>query len=274
MATLTGAARVALGPELPPFYTDDDALAPTLSRAMPRPRTIRSGGCRCGGPTTRCSIRRSPTSTMSRTGGFAGSITAALFLRRFVTAAKAWLHFDIYAWNPARQAGPAGGRRMPGGARALRAAGRALRLSRKPMTAFDPRLTPARADLAAKHLEGKVAAARFVEGDAARGRRAAGAAAARARARRAARHRGAQGRARHGLRDHRGRLGLGPARRRRLCRLAAGECAAPRRARRRPTRSRRCARSCSRARRSSCRRSRRCRSAPARGRAHRERRSR
>ena len=48
------------------------------------------------------------------------------------------------------------------------------------MTPFDPRLTPARADLAAEHLEGKVAAARFVEGDGARGGRAAGAGAPRA----------------------------------------------------------------------------------------------
>ena len=43
-------------------------------------------------------------------GGFAGSITAALFLRRFVSAAKAWAHFDIYAWNPKPRAhGPQGG---------------------------------------------------------------------------------------------------------------------------------------------------------------------
>jgi leucyl aminopeptidase len=44
------------------------------------------------------------------TGGFAGSIICALFLNRFVTAAKAWLHFDIYAWTPAAKAGrPEGG---------------------------------------------------------------------------------------------------------------------------------------------------------------------
>src|SRR5262245_15818005 len=54
---------------------------------------------------------------------------------------------------------------MPGGARALCAVGRALRLNRgaKPMT-FDPRTTPARPDLAARHLEGQVTAARFVDG--------------------------------------------------------------------------------------------------------------
>jgi leucyl aminopeptidase len=43
-------------------------------------------------------------------GSFAGSITCALFLNRFVSAAKSWLHFDVYAWNPAaRPARPEGG---------------------------------------------------------------------------------------------------------------------------------------------------------------------
>ena len=51
-ATLTGAARVALGPDLPPFYTDDDPLA-AASRSMPPARAIRCGACRSGAPTTR-----------------------------------------------------------------------------------------------------------------------------------------------------------------------------------------------------------------------------
>ena len=63
-ATLTGAARVALGPDLPAFFTDDDALAAELMRHG-WPRTIRCGGCRCGGPTRRCWNPKSPTSTMS-----------------------------------------------------------------------------------------------------------------------------------------------------------------------------------------------------------------
>ena len=47
---------------------------------------------------------------VSSTGSFAGSITCALFLKRFVDAAKAWLHFDIYAWTPSRKPGrPEGG---------------------------------------------------------------------------------------------------------------------------------------------------------------------
>ncbi len=109
-ATLTGAARVALGPDLPPFYTDDDALAGDIADHAVRARD----------PLWRMPLWR-PYEAMiegtigdvsnSGTGaGQAGSITAALFLRRFVENARAWVHFDIYAWNPkARAHGPAGG---------------------------------------------------------------------------------------------------------------------------------------------------------------------
>ena len=76
------------------------------ARGRPRapcaaPRTTRCGACRCGGPTSRCSIPRPPTSTTVG-GSFAGSITAALFLQPLRHAAKAWAHFDIYAWTPRR----------------------------------------------------------------------------------------------------------------------------------------------------------------------------
>ncbi len=109
-ATLTGAARVALGPDLPPYYTDDDALA----------RAIADYAIRARDPLWRMPLWR-PYDAMidgtigdvsnSGTGaGQAGSITAALFLRRFVEKAKGWAHFDIYAWNPKPRAhGPAGG---------------------------------------------------------------------------------------------------------------------------------------------------------------------
>jgi leucyl aminopeptidase len=108
MATLTGAARVALGPELPPFYTHDDALAADLARHAQSERD----------PMWRMplwkpyeSLLDSKTADINNVGGsFAGSITAALFLNRFVTAAKAWAHFDIYAWTPsAKPARPDGG---------------------------------------------------------------------------------------------------------------------------------------------------------------------
>ncbi len=108
-ATLTGAARVALGPDLPPFYTDDDALAEEIAAFS---RDLRD-------PVWRLPLWRpydamldSPAADLNNApgGAFAGSITAALFLRRFVEGAKAWAHFDVYAWNPkARATGPQGG---------------------------------------------------------------------------------------------------------------------------------------------------------------------
>jgi leucyl aminopeptidase len=107
--TLTGAARVALGPELPPFYTDDETLAADLARHARGEHD----------PLWRLPLWR-PYDTMLdskvadlnnvATGGFAGSIICALFLKRFVAAAKTWLHFDIYAWTPAAKPGrPEGG---------------------------------------------------------------------------------------------------------------------------------------------------------------------
>ena len=104
MATLTGAARVALGTEVPPFYTDDDELAAELARM----------GEREADPVWRLPLWRPYESLLDSkvadinnvsSGGFAGSITAALFLHRFVTAAKAWLHCDIYAWSQTTKPG-------------------------------------------------------------------------------------------------------------------------------------------------------------------------
>jgi leucyl aminopeptidase len=108
-ATLTGAARVALGPELPPFYTRDDALADAVARLA---REVRDPVWRL--PlwqpyATMLDSKIADTNNVS-SGGFAGSITAALFLARFVTGAKAHLHFDIYGWNPSAKPGrPEGG---------------------------------------------------------------------------------------------------------------------------------------------------------------------
>jgi leucyl aminopeptidase len=108
-ATLTGAARVALGPDLPPFYTDDDQLAADLARhavaendplwRMPLWR-----------PYAKMIEPRIADLNNAATGGFAGSITAALFLRRFVDKAQAWSHFDIFGWTPNAKPGrPEGG---------------------------------------------------------------------------------------------------------------------------------------------------------------------
>lgn len=109
MATLTGAARVALGPDLPPFYTDDDALAAEISAA----------GVAVEDPLWRMPLWKPYDAKLSSkiadmnnvtADSFAGSITAALFLKRFVEKSVSWAHFDIFAWNPAeRPYGPAGG---------------------------------------------------------------------------------------------------------------------------------------------------------------------
>ena len=107
-ATLTGAARVALGPELPPFYTDDDALAADIARI----------GMAVNDPVWRMplwapyqALLDSKIADVNHVGGpMAGSVTAALFLRRFVSAATAHVHFDVYAWNAAARPGrPEGG---------------------------------------------------------------------------------------------------------------------------------------------------------------------
>jgi leucyl aminopeptidase len=121
-ATLTGAARIALGPELPALYSNDDALAqawldagvaqrdPVWRMPLWRPylRYLTSGiaDLANGGPSK-----------------MAGSITAALYLERFVPARQKWAHLDVYAWNDSDRPGkPAGGE-----AQGLRAAFAMLR---------------------------------------------------------------------------------------------------------------------------------------------------
>ena len=109
LGTLTGAARVALGPDLPPFYTEDEALAAALSWHAESEND----------PLWRMPLWRPYDSMLESkvadlnnvaSGGFAGSIVCALFLQRFVSKAKAWLHIDIYGWTPkAKPARPEGG---------------------------------------------------------------------------------------------------------------------------------------------------------------------
>jgi leucyl aminopeptidase len=108
-ATLTGAARVALGPDLPPLFTDDDAFAADLLAA----------GERLDDPLWRLPLwdgyddmLKSDVADLVNApdGGFAGAITAALFLRRFVPAGTAWAHMDVFAWRPTAKPGrPKGG---------------------------------------------------------------------------------------------------------------------------------------------------------------------
>jgi leucyl aminopeptidase len=106
-ATLTGAARVALGPDVPPFFTDDEALANELMRF---------------GKSEQDPVWRLPlwapydamleskvADTSNVGGGQGGAITAALFLKKFVTA-PSWLHLDVFAWTPSAKPGrPEGG---------------------------------------------------------------------------------------------------------------------------------------------------------------------
>jgi len=120
MATLTGAARVAVGPDLAPFYSTDAGLADAL----------RNGANAAADPVWELPFH-APYEAMiepdiadldnAPKGGFAGSITAALFLRRFVTETPRYMHFDIYGWQPsAAPARPKGGAGQ--GARAVLAA--------------------------------------------------------------------------------------------------------------------------------------------------------
>lgn len=108
MATLTGAARVALGPELPALFSNRDALAKQLV----------DYGMECGDPLWHMplwnsyhSMIESPIADIVNTGGsFAGAITAALFLADFVPNDTDWCHIDLYAWNASAKPGrPVGG---------------------------------------------------------------------------------------------------------------------------------------------------------------------
>jgi len=116
MATLTGAARVALGPDLPPFFTDDANLAHDLTEASletddPIWRLPLYSGYDKDIRAKFADLTNAPA------GGMAGAITAALFLKRFVGKAKSWAHFDIYGWAQSERPHSPGG----GEAQAIRA---------------------------------------------------------------------------------------------------------------------------------------------------------
>ncbi|MFA5683369.1 MAG: leucyl aminopeptidase family protein [Lysobacteraceae bacterium] len=116
-ATLTGAARVALGPDLPALYVNDEALAQDWLAAAVAQRD----------PLWRMplwqpylSFLKSPIADLANSGGsrMAGSVTAALFLQRFIAEGQRWGHLDVYSWNDIQRPG-----RPPGGeAQGLRAA--------------------------------------------------------------------------------------------------------------------------------------------------------
>ncbi|MEM7718791.1 MAG: leucyl aminopeptidase family protein [Pseudomonadota bacterium] len=109
MATLTGAARVAVGPDLAPFYTDNDKDAEMLAVGA---KTVRDPVWRLPFWDPYEGMIEPAVADLDNApaGGFAGSITAALFLRRFVTETPRYIHFDIYGWTPSAKPGrPKGG---------------------------------------------------------------------------------------------------------------------------------------------------------------------
>lgn len=122
MATLTGAARIALGPQLPPFYTDDEALAAQIDSAakaesdplwrMPLWKPYADAL-----DSDVAEIKNDPDGWAQ-----AGSVTAALFLQRFAPQGP-WVHLDIFAWNPRARPGFSGG----GEAQAIRGLYRMIR---------------------------------------------------------------------------------------------------------------------------------------------------
>jgi leucyl aminopeptidase len=116
-ATLTGAARVALGPDLPALFANDDALAEALL----------AGGTATGDPLWRMPLWKDYGEMLSSDiadlgnvaeGGMAGAVTAALFLERFVPEGTPWAHLDTFSWS----AKPRPGRPKGGDALGLRAA--------------------------------------------------------------------------------------------------------------------------------------------------------
>ena len=103
-ATLTGAARVALGPQVIPFFTDDEALAADLARAGvekddPIWRLPMWAGYADSLDSDIADLQNDPAGWAQ-----AGAVTAALFLKRFAPAGS-WVHFDVFAWNPRNRPG-------------------------------------------------------------------------------------------------------------------------------------------------------------------------
>jgi leucyl aminopeptidase len=108
LATLTGAARAALGPQLPPFFTDDEELAAAISRHAeaagdPLWRMPLWKGYAEAVESEVADLKNDPDAWAQ-----AGAVTAALFLQRFAPAGP-WAHFDVFAWNPKARPGFASG---------------------------------------------------------------------------------------------------------------------------------------------------------------------
>jgi len=103
-ATLTGAARVALGPELPALFGTDAGLTAELARIAAAETDPLWPMPLWGGYDDELSSKIADLNNVAASG-LAGAIFGALFLKRFVTAAPLWLHVDLYAWNPKERPG-------------------------------------------------------------------------------------------------------------------------------------------------------------------------
>lgn len=110
-ATLTGAARAALGPDLAAMFTGDDGLADDLN-TLSQSEFDPLWRLPLWEPYTK-NLESSIADLNNDGGSFAGAINAALFLKKFVSKPERWIHFDVYAWNPKAASGrPKGGEAM------------------------------------------------------------------------------------------------------------------------------------------------------------------
>ena len=114
-ATLTGAARVALGPELPALFANRDDVADAAARETRDPLWR----CRSGGLISRCSSRASPISPTRVHRVTPATLAGALSVEHFVPDTQAWCHLDVYSWN---EVGERPGRPRGGEAQGLRRA--------------------------------------------------------------------------------------------------------------------------------------------------------
>jgi leucyl aminopeptidase len=114
-ATLTGAARVALGPELPALFGSDESVVRNLAAAAAAEHDPVWPMPLWAGYEDELASKIADLNNVA-SSGFAGAIFGALFLKRFVTETPAWLHIDLYAWNPKDRPG----RSVGGEAQALR----------------------------------------------------------------------------------------------------------------------------------------------------------
>jgi leucyl aminopeptidase len=103
-ATLTGAARVALGPEVPALFGSDPELVAALARTAAAEHDVLWPMPLWAPYDEELGSKVADINNVSASA-FAGAIFGALFLKRFVTASPRWLHVDLYAWNPRERPG-------------------------------------------------------------------------------------------------------------------------------------------------------------------------